>query len=98
MYYYCTCRVQVQSGYQDDLSDFQKLKGVSINTTDYGISNNTGFCRGSASVPRELILSTQVNASHGGGLSASCMSTGLGDKAYAFQEKNCDTHSQLDMV
>lgn len=96
--------MKVQSGYQDHLiSDFQKLIGVSVNTlTDYGISSNTGFCRGSASVPRELILSTQVNASlHGGGLSASCMNTGLGDEAHAldiFREKNCGTHSQLDMV
>ena len=92
----------MQSGNQNDLSDFQNLKSVSINITDFGVSKNTGFCRGSASVPRELILSTQVNDSlHGGDLSASCMNTGLGDEAPAldiFQEKNCGTHSQLDTV
>lgn len=84
----------MQSGYQDNLTDFQNLKNVSINIADYRI-NNTGFCLGSASVPRELILSTQVNALEDHSALRLCMDTGLGDKVHPFQEKNC---GQLDTV
>ena len=89
----------MQSGYQDNLSDFQKLNNTSVNITDYEI-NSTGLCLGSASVPRELMLSIQVNSSHhGGGLNGSCMNTAadLGEKSHAsdiLQENNCDTNTQ----
>lgn len=92
------CSPEVQSGHQDNLLDFQKLKhNIGVNIIDYGI-NNTGFCRGSASVPRELILSTQVNSSqYGEDRSGSCMNTGLGDKSHALdilQGNECQTNVQ----
>lgn len=84
--------MKVQSGYQNNLSVFQTLEGVNIPF------NNTGLCLGSASVPRELILSTKVNASHDGGdVNGSCLNTDLGDEKPAlkiFQEKNRNTHSE----
>ncbi len=86
--------MKVQSGHQNSLSVFQMLEGV--NLSYYGISN-AGFCLGSASVPRELILSTQVNAD-GEDVSASCMNTSVGDEKPAldiFQEKNCSAQSHV---
>ena len=80
----CTCSVKVQSGYQSDLSVFKMLEGVNIPFS------NTGFCLGSASVPRELILSTKRD------VSGSCLNTSVGDEKPAlmiFQEKDCGTHS-----
>lgn len=82
----CTCSVKVQSGYQNNLSVFQMLDPEGINIS----FNNTGFCLGSASVPRELILSTKRD------VSGSCLNTSLGDEKPAlkiFQEKDCGTHS-----
>ena len=78
--------MKVQSGYQNNLTDFQMLKGVNIPFS------NAGFCRGSASVPRELVLSTKRD------VSGSCLNTSLGDEKPAlkiFQEKDidCGTHS-----
>ena len=76
--------MKVQSGYRNNLSVFQTLEGVNITF------NNTGFCLGSASVPRELILSTK------GDVSGSCLNTSLDDEKPAlkiFQEKDRGTHS-----
>ena len=88
----------MQSGYQNNLSVFETLPGG----IDIPFNNYTGFCLGSASVPRELILSTKVNASHDGGdVSDSCLNTDLGDEKSAlkiFQEKNYSAHSQLDTM
>jgi hypothetical protein len=85
--------VKVLSGHQNDLSDFQKLEAEGVNIS-YDAISNTGFCLGSASVPRELILSTQVNASlDGEDVSTSCNNTSLGDEKLALDIKNCGTHS-----
>ena len=88
--------VKVQSGLQDNLLDFQELNS-NVNIAHYGI-NNTGVCRGSASVPRKLMLSTQLDSSLQT-QNTYCVNTGLGDTAHALdtfqiQGENCDSHSQ----